>query len=92
MDIRSYSRKIEEGREMKCQCGQPLKYNERYDSYFCQKCNEWATFTCEEEECFYCKDRPNRPNESKLGRLKKSGLIGCLNDIGVTSDNYKDIL
>ncbi len=30
------------------------------------------------------------PISKRMEKLKKSGLIGCLNNSGVTSSNYKD--
>jgi hypothetical protein len=46
-----------------CQCGWPLDYNERFDCYYCSKCNEWKEKACSDEKCFYCKDRPERPRK-----------------------------
>jgi hypothetical protein len=34
----------------------------------------------------------NKPLSSRMARLKKAGLIGCLNDTEVTSSNYKKII
>lgn len=33
---------------------------------------------------------PPKNAPSKLDRLRKAGLIGCLNDTGLTSKNYKN--
>lgn len=33
-----------------------------------------------------------KPMSSRMARLKKAGLIGCLNDSGITSSNYKTII
>ncbi len=47
------------GGMMKCKnCSNPLKHNERYDAYYCDNCNAWAEKKCEDEECYFCKDRP----------------------------------
>jgi hypothetical protein len=45
----------------------------------------------------YVQQVPNVKSESKvvstrMARFKKAGLIGCFNDTGVNSDNYKEIL
>lgn len=46
----------------KCsKCGNFLILHERYDSYFCAYCNEWKEGKCSDTNCFYCKDRPERP-------------------------------
>jgi len=33
-----------------------------------------------------------KPMSNRMAKLKKAGLIGCLNDTGVTSNNYKEII
>lgn len=33
---------------------------------------------------------PLKTAPSKLARFRKAGLIGCLNDTGLTSENYKN--
>lgn len=47
----------------------------------------------------YLKQVPNIKSETKLppvssrmDRLKKAGLIGCFDDTGVDSSNYKEII
>lgn len=34
----------------------------------------------------------SKPMSKRMSRLKKAGLIGSLNDTGVTSSNYKEII
>jgi hypothetical protein len=46
---------------MNCACGNRLKYNERYDAYYCDVCNRWNEKKCEDEKCFFCPDRPEKP-------------------------------
>ena len=48
-------------------CNTYLCFKERYDTYACDRCNEWKDKVCENEECFYCKDRPEKPNKLKEG-------------------------
>jgi hypothetical protein len=49
----------------------------------CTKCG-WHVLEC------ICKLLCRRQqNDSKLKKLRKSGLIGCLNDTCITSENYK---
>jgi len=43
------------------ECIGRLSYNERYDSFYCDKCNIWQEKACGDEKCWYCKDRPQRP-------------------------------
>lgn len=33
-----------------------------------------------------------KPTSTRMARFRKAGLIGCLNDTGVTSANYKEII
>jgi hypothetical protein len=33
-----------------------------------------------------------KPISSRMAKFKEAGLIGCLNDSGITSSNYKEIM
>lgn len=37
------------------------KYSEKYDTYYCELCNEWLEKRCRDFICIYCHDRPDRP-------------------------------
>ena len=43
-------------------CLNTLSYNEEFDSYYCNVCNEWTEKNCNDPTCVFCKDRPERPN------------------------------
>ncbi len=42
-------------------CDNYLIYYEKYDAFFCAYCNEWTGFKCSDNNCEFCKDRPERP-------------------------------
>jgi len=42
-------------------CYRRLKYNRDYDSYFCSRCNQFKERKCNDPECVYCPERPDRP-------------------------------
>lgn len=42
-------------------CGKESEYNMKYDSYFCSDCNIWLEPPCDDNDCTYCKNRPDRP-------------------------------
>ena len=42
-------------------CLMLLDYNERWDAYYCSKCNEWVEKQCSDAECYYCVGRPKNP-------------------------------
>ena len=44
-------------------CNSPIFYDERYDSHFCGKCNEWHEEGCSDPNCGFCGKRPPRPLE-----------------------------
>jgi len=46
-------------------CKDFLQYDEVYDGYFCQRCNEWKTDKCTDLACHFCKNRPKKPKEEK---------------------------
>lgn len=46
----------------KCKkCGTTNCYNEKYDAYFCSKCNKWLESVCRDPNCDYCTERPKKP-------------------------------
>lgn len=42
-------------------CKRKTSYNEMFDSYFCKKCNIWTSQGCGDVDCFFCKNRPEKP-------------------------------
>jgi hypothetical protein len=44
-------------------CGDDLWYDERHDSEFCARCDDWRIKSCGDPDCSYCRDRPARPSE-----------------------------
>lgn len=40
-----------------------IRYNERYDSYWCVQCDEWTESKCSDNECDFCYNRPSKPSE-----------------------------
>jgi hypothetical protein len=45
-------------------CGSECKYNEHFDAHYCQKCDEWLEEKCNDQECKYCAERPEKPSSS----------------------------
>lgn len=43
------------------ECKNNLLYFDKYDSDFCPECNIWVSPTCEDDNCPYCKKRPQTP-------------------------------
>jgi predicted amidophosphoribosyltransferase len=56
------------------ECQTKLKYNERYDSDYCENCNMWLDKRCTDAECFYCRDRPENPSGSASSAFHEKGL------------------
>ena len=45
----------------KClKCNNMILYDERYDSAYCDACDKWLEEKCDDESCFYCKDKPSK--------------------------------
>lgn len=38
-----------------------VRRNIPYDAYVCFHCEDWIEDKCSDEECEFCKDRPERP-------------------------------
>ena len=45
-------------------CGENKHFNYEYDALFCIKENKWLETGCNDPECQFCKDRPDKPLES----------------------------
>ena len=43
-------------------CGKTGKYNEQFDSYYCEACNIWIDNMCRDTHCAFCINRPETPN------------------------------
>jgi hypothetical protein len=63
-------------------CEHDSEYSDKYDAYFCGKCNSWLTPPCGDDSCDYCSTRPLtplydfRPNEyKKLRTLSYPALV-----------------
>ena len=48
-----------------CKSSIAVRYNERFDSYYCADCDTWTENICDDEGCWYCVDRPDKPSEIK---------------------------
>lgn len=40
-----------------------IRYNEKYDSFWCVECNVWTEKECGAKSCEYCGQRPKNPME-----------------------------
>jgi len=51
---------------MKCkECDSKLEYDNKYDAYYCPKCNKWTESKCNDEDCWFCSSRPETPMKMK---------------------------
>jgi len=39
-----------------------IKYNDQYDSYYDDELDVWIEGRCEDSECEYCSNRPEKPS------------------------------
>ena len=81
-------------------CHNKIKYSNKHDSYYCDKCNEWLEEQCSDEYCNKCKSRPEKPMpvvcsscKSKTKHSKRKNkyvcrVCGCHTDF---SKGYKSI-
>lgn len=42
-------------------CKMNLIYYEDFDAYFCPICNRWTETKCNDSNCEYCVNRPEKP-------------------------------
>ena len=47
-----------------CKCGwQAVNYSKEYDAWYCPLCGEWIENKCTNNDCYFCKNRPEKPSE-----------------------------
>ena len=63
-------------RRLCAQCGVGISlYSQRWDSYACLHCSEWAESPCSDSFCPYCSERPARPDvTSAAQRVSRDAL------------------
>lgn len=44
-------------------CGSEVQYNSRHDAYYCELCNKWLERKCDDQNCEFCNDRPEKPSQ-----------------------------
>lgn len=44
-------------------CKHPRSYSERWDAYYCNKCDAWIEDRCGDPDCEFCRDRPEKPSD-----------------------------
>jgi hypothetical protein len=37
-------------------------YSERYDTIYCEPCDIWLETACKDPACWFCAERPEKPN------------------------------
>jgi len=42
---------------------------EKYDAYACLECNTWLEDICDDTDCLFCSNRPNKPRDVNCGLL-----------------------
>jgi len=60
-----------EGEDICKRCSIEVSYSERFDSYYCARCNIWLEEKCVDPLCDCCKVRPLRPIKKTKPKLKK---------------------
>lgn len=45
-------------------------YSERYDAFFNSETDQWLDSQCDDLECEYCKDRPEKPSQIQNETIK----------------------
>lgn len=56
-------------------CNEDTFYSEKYDAYFCSKCDTWNESKCSDPDCFYCPNRPEKPSQDRIEPWTMATLI-----------------
>lgn len=59
-------------------CNKIWKYSDKFDAYYCKKCNEWKEVKCIDNHCDICTKRPEKPIQSQTTNLlpKSTNSVG----------------
>lgn len=49
-----------------------ILYSENYDAYYCKACNIWLENACDDLDCIFCAERPDKPVTTKQNDERKS--------------------
>lgn len=42
-------------------CNHKKVLNKQYDAFYCELCNKWLEKKCDDPNCEFCKQRPDKP-------------------------------
>lgn len=48
-----------------CRKGHETEFSEKYDSFYCLKCDYWWDEKCTDATCEFCSTRPDKPSMMK---------------------------
>ena len=68
--------KVIKGKQYCMKCNGEAEYHEKFDCYYCSKCNIWLESKCGDLFCLFCRKRPTRPlNKNMNKKIKKKKRI-----------------
>ena len=64
------------GEEICKRCSTCISYSEKFDAYYCERCNIWLEEKCVDPLCDVCSTRPIRPiKKTKIKTKKKNRKV-----------------
>jgi hypothetical protein len=54
-----------------------MEYSKQYDAYYNPTTNEWTESKCDDPNCEYCMNRPDKPTETCLVCDKPAQYVRC---------------
>ena len=45
--------------------GHNVARNDEHDANYCSDCDVWTESVCEDPDCEFCRDRPEKPSEER---------------------------
>jgi len=63
--------KNKKGEDICKRCSFIVSYSEKFDAYYCERCNIWLEGKCVDPFCSACTSRPIRPIKKVKEKLKK---------------------
>ncbi len=56
-------------------CNNKRNYSDKYDAYYCKKCDYWLEKICCDKNCDFCENRPKYPSGDKQHKEDFKKLI-----------------
>ena len=73
-----------------CEKHECAQLSEKHDSYFCPRCEEWIEDKCDDSDCEFCSNRPDKAPGMVVMRFNNGrGAITCSKCSIIIKEGYE---